>query len=434
MPPWTSVASNSSTSNANNLNLTSSATALEESTPVPSDLGIILIPQGVEVAPTATGSTASISPLSSKRNVLPSTALPPPSSDISSLSSKIAAVAASQNAPSARVNTGAGLGVVNRTSSLRKSGAVSTDVDASEDTPGIEAPVKSNLRSTSAPSSREKRITFAPGTIDPSPSKASSINRSTPSVRASSSLQPTPRNTFTPTQSRTVRPTPLPATNNKLPAVSAAAANRNPPSATAAASKAAASTTAATTTATTAPASTDPTPPPVTAPNPLYSSYTSSYSTSEPADQSSSSTSSSGGYQISIHHIQHLQKLEATIADQAKRIEDLEHQLKEAERREQDAIKDRAQVTKELEQLKKYMATDYKTVEQLKSQLQEEHTTNASLIIFNRSLKTQLAEMEVIIENLMQAKGGTAAQIAQAAMARLELESMKSAPPPKVKK
>ncbi|KAI9358316.1 hypothetical protein DFJ73DRAFT_166943 [Zopfochytrium polystomum] len=79
-------------------------------------------------------------------------------------------------------------------------------------------------------------------------------------------------------------------------------------------------------------------------------------------------------------------ELESTITEQAQRISELEHKLKEAERKEAQAIKERNQAVKDLENYKKYNAVDLKTVEQYKSQLQEEHTTNAGLIIFNRSV------------------------------------------------
>ena len=73
-----------------------------------------------------------------------------------------------------------------------------------------------------------------------------------------------------------------------------------------------------------------------------------------------------------------------TINKQSEIILDLEHKLREAERKEINAVKDKMAAIKELDQHKKFMATDYKSVDQLKAQLQEEHTTNASLIIFNR--------------------------------------------------
>jgi predicted RNase H-like nuclease (RuvC/YqgF family) len=78
------------------------------------------------------------------------------------------------------------------------------------------------------------------------------------------------------------------------------------------------------------------------------------------------------------------QTLEHTANDQAEQITNLEYRLREAERKEAIAVREKTSAVKELEQLKKFIATDYKTVEQLKAQLQEEHTTNASLIIFNR--------------------------------------------------
>lgn len=92
--------------------------------------------------------------------------------------------------------------------------------------------------------------------------------------------------------------------------------------------------------------------------------------------------------------------LQSIITEQSQRICELEYKLKEAERKEAVAIKERAQSVKELEHYRKFSAADSKTVEQLKSQLHEEHTTNAGLIIFNRSLKAQVAELEGIIEQL----------------------------------
>jgi predicted RNase H-like nuclease (RuvC/YqgF family) len=76
--------------------------------------------------------------------------------------------------------------------------------------------------------------------------------------------------------------------------------------------------------------------------------------------------------------------LSNTVADQAKMIADLEHKVKESERKEASAIREKNMAIKELEQLKKIMSSDFKSVDQLKQQLQEEHRTNASLIIFNR--------------------------------------------------
>ncbi|KAJ3328978.1 hypothetical protein HDU76_008886 [Blyttiomyces sp. JEL0837] len=117
--------------------------------------------------------------------------------------------------------------------------------------------------------------------------------------------------------------------------------------------------------------------------------------------------------------------LQNTITEQSQRISELEYKLKEAERKEALAVKEKVQAVKELEMNKKLTATDFKSVEQLKSQLHEERTTNAGLIIFNRSLKTQVAELEVIIEGLMQTKNGQGVQSAQAALAKLELEKEK---------
>ncbi|KAJ3408713.1 hypothetical protein HDV05_004771 [Chytridiales sp. JEL 0842] len=118
------------------------------------------------------------------------------------------------------------------------------------------------------------------------------------------------------------------------------------------------------------------------------------------------------------------EELERTVNQQTEQIMDLEHKCREAERKEAIAVKEKNSVIKELEQLKKFMVTDNRNVEELKAQLQEEHTVNASLIIFNRSLKTQLYEMEAIIENLVQ-NGGPAAAAAQAALAKLEMEREK---------
>ncbi|KAJ3016149.1 UNVERIFIED_CONTAM: hypothetical protein HDU68_012388 [Siphonaria sp. JEL0065] len=92
---------------------------------------------------------------------------------------------------------------------------------------------------------------------------------------------------------------------------------------------------------------------------------------------------------------------------QSQRIAELESKLKETEKREQEAIKQKNTALKELETNKKFLVTDIKSNELLKTQLQEEHQTNASLIIFNRSLKTQVAELEGIIESLLQQKGAT---------------------------
>ncbi|KAJ3070720.1 hypothetical protein HDU99_002615, partial [Rhizoclosmatium hyalinum] len=111
--------------------------------------------------------------------------------------------------------------------------------------------------------------------------------------------------------------------------------------------------------------------------------------------------------------------LQTLVTEQAQRIAELESKLKESEKREQEAIKHKNNAIKELETNKKFMFTDIKSVELLKTQLQEEHQTNASLIIFNRSLKTQVAELEGIIENLLQQKGATQLDIT-AIMAKID--------------
>ncbi|KAJ3404055.1 hypothetical protein HDU80_003349 [Chytriomyces hyalinus] len=111
--------------------------------------------------------------------------------------------------------------------------------------------------------------------------------------------------------------------------------------------------------------------------------------------------------------------LQTIVTEQSQRIAELELKLKESERREQVAVKEKAAAVKELELNKKFMASDIKSVDQLKTQLQEEHQTNASLIIFNRSLKTQVAELEGIIEGLLAQKGASALDIS-AIMAKIE--------------
>ncbi|KAJ3241331.1 hypothetical protein HDU81_000895 [Chytriomyces hyalinus] len=111
--------------------------------------------------------------------------------------------------------------------------------------------------------------------------------------------------------------------------------------------------------------------------------------------------------------------LQTMVTEQSQRIAELELKLKESERREQVAVKEKAAAVKELELNKKFMASDIKSVDQLKTQLQEEHQTNASLIIFNRSLKTQVAELEGIIEGLLAQKGASALDI-NAIMAKIE--------------
>ncbi|KAJ3240580.1 hypothetical protein HDU78_002247 [Chytriomyces hyalinus] len=111
--------------------------------------------------------------------------------------------------------------------------------------------------------------------------------------------------------------------------------------------------------------------------------------------------------------------LQTIVTEQSQRIAELELKLKESERREQVAVKEKAAAVKELELNKKFMASDIKSVDQLKTQLQEEHQTNASLIIFNRSLKTQVAELEGIIEGLLAQKGASALDI-NAIMAKIE--------------
>ncbi|KAJ1549448.1 hypothetical protein HK405_003229 [Cladochytrium tenue] len=70
-------------------------------------------------------------------------------------------------------------------------------------------------------------------------------------------------------------------------------------------------------------------------------------------------------------------EVENKATEHAQRISELEHRLRESERREAVALKERAQAVKDLETHKKLTSVDHKTVEQLKSQLQEEHTTNA---------------------------------------------------------
>ncbi|KAJ3109650.1 hypothetical protein HDU97_003077 [Phlyctochytrium planicorne] len=359
--------------------------------------GILLPPKTSDTVISSSNSNISSSP---KRS-LPSTAVPP--SQVSSLSSKIAAAAAASRAPVAiRAQTAASKSTIGLKRATTVVGRPNTNEPAQEEAIAVDVKLggKSNMRSTSAPAERARRITFAPDTkIDSTAFRAKSMNKSTPSIQASTTNTSQRQSTATPASS-TVKgksTTTVSSTSAKqstpLPSLTTQSQDRDDP-------------------------------PPS---NSLYPNYIPAASTSYTDDDSNS-------YQIPQSHIDHLKNLEATISDQSKRIEDLEHQLKEAERKEQNAVKEKQNVVKELEQLKKYMATDYKTVEQLKTQLQEEHTTNASLIIFNRSLKTQLAEMEVIIDNLMQAKGGTAAQLAQAAMARIELESLKGLPPPIVKK
>ncbi|KAJ3120069.1 hypothetical protein HK100_012955 [Physocladia obscura] len=111
--------------------------------------------------------------------------------------------------------------------------------------------------------------------------------------------------------------------------------------------------------------------------------------------------------------------LQTTITEQSQRIAELELKLKESEKREAAAVKDKSAAVKELETNKKFMFTDIKSVEQLKAQLHEEHQTNASLIIFNRSLKTQVAELEGMIESLLQQKGASVLDI-QAIMAKID--------------
>ncbi|KAJ3393753.1 hypothetical protein HDU84_001160 [Entophlyctis sp. JEL0112] len=118
-------------------------------------------------------------------------------------------------------------------------------------------------------------------------------------------------------------------------------------------------------------------------------------------------------------HESHNTDLQSLVTEQSQRIAELEAKLKESERKEAAAIKEKLAAVKELEANKKFMFTDLKSGEQLKAQLQEEHQTNASLIIFNRSLKTQVAELEGIIETLMQQKGASPFDI-QTVLAKLE--------------
>ncbi|KAI9328705.1 hypothetical protein BDR26DRAFT_873641 [Obelidium mucronatum] len=76
--------------------------------------------------------------------------------------------------------------------------------------------------------------------------------------------------------------------------------------------------------------------------------------------------------------------LQTLVTEQSQRIAELESKLKESEKREADALKQKIAAVKELETNKKFLVTDIKSNELLKTQLQEEHQTNASLIIFNR--------------------------------------------------
>ncbi|KAJ3063384.1 hypothetical protein HDU98_000809 [Podochytrium sp. JEL0797] len=131
---------------------------------------------------------------------------------------------------------------------------------------------------------------------------------------------------------------------------------------------------------------------------------------------SSSSSASATNPSNLPHNVEDLQTL---VTEQSQRIAELESKLKESEQRATDAVRLKLAAVKELETNKKFMHTDLKSVELLKTQVQDEHQTNASLIIFNRSLKTQVAELEGYIETLLQQKGASQFDIA-AIMAEIE--------------
>ncbi|KAI8621239.1 hypothetical protein BC830DRAFT_296105 [Chytriomyces sp. MP71] len=141
--------------------------------------------------------------------------------------------------------------------------------------------------------------------------------------------------------------------------------------------------------------------------------------THESAPDASTNASPSQSPRASCTAASTREDLAILVTEQAQRIAELESRLRELAQREAQAQKERVAAVKEAELTKKLMATDIKSVDALKTQLQEEHQTNASLIIFNRSLKTQVAELEGIIEGLLAQKGVGPADIA-AVMAKIE--------------
>ncbi|KAJ3268820.1 hypothetical protein HDV01_002172 [Terramyces sp. JEL0728] len=97
---------------------------------------------------------------------------------------------------------------------------------------------------------------------------------------------------------------------------------------------------------------------------------------------------------------------ESEVQQQAEATNELIHSLqnKIARLEEQNAklLKERDRLTRDLDNHMKANVGERTNVDHLKAQFTEQHAQNASLIVHNRSLKTQVYELEALIETLLQ--------------------------------
>ncbi|EGF82408.1 hypothetical protein BATDEDRAFT_86626 [Batrachochytrium dendrobatidis JAM81] len=94
----------------------------------------------------------------------------------------------------------------------------------------------------------------------------------------------------------------------------------------------------------------------------------------------------------------------------------LEKRVKVLEQHEQHLIKEKELALRDLENHRRAGAGERTSVDTLRAQIAEERAQNASLIVHNRSLKTQIYELETVIETLMQTAPPDAARQAAAAL------------------
>ncbi|KAL2916764.1 hypothetical protein HK105_203543 [Polyrhizophydium stewartii] len=105
----------------------------------------------------------------------------------------------------------------------------------------------------------------------------------------------------------------------------------------------------------------------------------------------------------------------STVALQEK-VTTLEKRVKVLEQREQHLLKEKELAMRDLDNHRRAGAGERTSVDVLKAQIAEEHAQNAALIVHNRSLKTQICELETVIETLMQTASPDAARHAAAVL------------------